>query len=203
MVKKTMSAMLGKPMTLQGAKSAASKLLRTNFMTGAVTTMVTSFPDMYKTAKGKMSLKQLSKNMAVNAAGVATGTGGYWIFSVLGTAICPGGGTAVCGLIGSIGCGMIGAIGTKRTLDGVIEDDAQLISRYVENVIEEMAIEHGYTEKDLRDTLQEMRQKKLFSSKFFENAYQVYRNKGTDLLKDYLRNQFEKFFFTRIEACAC
>ena len=203
MVRKTMSAMLGKQMTMQGAKSAATKLLRTNAVTGAVTTVVTSVPDIYKTAKGKMSKKQCGKNIAVNAAGVATGATGYWACAAIGTAICPGVGTVVGGLIGGIGGGMAGTIGAKKALDKIIEDDAQMISSYVENVIEEMAIEHEYTEKDLRDTLQEMKEKKLFNNKFFENAYQVYKNKGADALKDYLRDQFKKFFFIRVEACVC
>lgn len=203
MVKKTMSAMLGKQMTMQGAKSAATKMLRTNAVTGAVTTVVTSVPDMWKTSKGKMSLKQCGKNMAVNAAGVTAGTTGYWAGSAIGTAICPGVGTVVGGLIGSIGGGMAGTVGAKKALDTVIEDDAQLISRYVEEVIEEMAIKHEYTDKDLRDTLREMQQKKLFGNKFFENAYQVYKNKGADMLRDYLWSKFEKFFFTRVEAYVC
>lgn len=203
MVKKTMSAMLGKQMTMHGAKSAATKLLRTNVVTGAVTTVVTSVPDMWKTSKGKMSLKQCGKNMTVNAVGVTAGTTGYWAGSAIGTAICPGVGTVVGGLIGSIGGGMAGTVGAKKALDKVIEDDAQLISRHIENVIEEMAIKHEYSDKDLRDTLQEMKEKKLFNNKFFEDAYQVYKNKGTEMLRNYLWKQFEKFFFTRVEACVC
>ena len=203
MVRKTMSAMLGKQMTMQGAKSAATKLLRTNAVTGAVTTVVTSVPDMYKAAKGRMSLKQFGKNFAVNATGVATGATGSWVGAAIGTAICPGVGTAIGGLMGGIGGGIVGTVGAKKTLDKVVEDDAQLISRHIEKVIEEMAIKHEYTDKDLRDTLREMKEKKLFNNRFFEDAYQVYKNKGTDVLKNYLWKQFEKFFFTRVEAYAC
>ena len=148
-------------------------------------------------------MKQCSKNIAVNAAGVATGTTGYWAGATIGTAICPGVGTIVGGLIGGIGGGMVGTVGAKKALDAIIEDDAQLISRHIEKVIEEMAIKHEYTDKDLRDTLQEMKHKKLFCSKFFEDAYQVYKNKETDMLRDYLWSQFEKFFFIRVEASAC
>jgi outer membrane lipoprotein SlyB len=124
----------GQPLAGAAAINHLAKALRSNILTAAIATAVTSTPDFYRAFFARtISRKQLIKNVAVNAAGAAGGTAGWFAGAAggaaIGTAVAPGVGTTVGavlgGIAGAFGMGAGCAIGTKRVADILIEDDAE------------------------------------------------------------------------------
>src|SRR5690606_14734588 len=125
-------ASLGKSVSGAAAVNHVSKLLRTNVITGTVTTIAISTPDIYRAAVSKnTSWAQVGKNFVVNGVGVGAGFGGWAGGAALGATIgsaIPGAGTVVGGIIGgvlgSVGAGVAGSYASKKILDNFIQDDA-------------------------------------------------------------------------------
>ncbi|HHA2569484.1 TPA: hypothetical protein ACOEOJ_002501, partial [Stenotrophomonas maltophilia] len=77
-IQKVAQVSLGKAVYGAAAVNHVAKLLRTNAVTGAVTTAVISGPDFYRAAFSRnISWAQFGKNLAVNGASVAGGAGGW------------------------------------------------------------------------------------------------------------------------------
>lgn len=125
-------ASLGKSVSGAAAINHVSKLLRTNFITGAVTTITITTPDLYRAAVSKStSWAQVGKNLIVNGAGVGAGMGGWAGGAALGATVgsaIPGVGTAagavVGGVVGAVATGTAGSYASKKLLDHFIQDDA-------------------------------------------------------------------------------
>ncbi len=146
-IEKIAEASLGKVVHGAAAVNHVAKLLRSNVITGVVTTIVVSTPDVYRAAfKGSVSWAQLSKNVAVTGGGVAGGAAGWAGGAAVGAAIgsaVPVVGTAIGavfgGIVGGLGGGVLGSAGTKAALDYVIEDDAQAMIRIVTEHMQTLA----------------------------------------------------------------
>lgn len=127
--------------TLSGAPAMnhASKLLRGNVVTIAVTTAILSTADLCRIFSGRISRAQLFKNVSTTAAGVAGGIGGWQAGAsagasagavlgsavpIIGTGIGAGIGTVVGGLAGSFLGGSVGQGVSKAILNEFVEDDA-------------------------------------------------------------------------------
>lgn len=156
-VDKIASASTGKVLSGAAATNHVSKLLRSNVITGVVTTVVITGPDLYRTAISKnTSWAQLGKNFMVNGAGVAAGTAGWMggaaAGAAIGTMIFPGVGTTagmvIGGLTGSIGAGSGATYLSKKTLDFVIEDDAEEMLRIVSAELPLLADDHLLTHEE-------------------------------------------------------
>ncbi|MDP8170803.1 hypothetical protein QJU96_05835 [Pasteurella skyensis] len=106
------------------AMNSASKLLRGNIITGAVTTIVISVPDFYKMFMGYQSGKQVAKNVTTTTAGVLGGTAG-WIGGVALVSGVTTGGVApiIAGLVSSVAVGSGSSSLTKTILDYFSKDD--------------------------------------------------------------------------------
>ncbi len=106
------------------AMNSASKLLRGNILTGAVTVAVMSVPDFYKMFMGYQSGKQVAKNVTTTTAGIAGGTVG-WIGGVaLASSVATGGvAPIIAGLVGSVAIGSGSSSLTKTILDYFSKDD--------------------------------------------------------------------------------
>jgi hypothetical protein len=149
-IQKIAEVSLGKAVYGAAAVNHVAKLLRTNVVTSAVTTVVISAPDFYRAAiSGSVSWAQFSKNLMVNGAGVAGGAGGWMGGAAVGAAVgsaFPVVGTAICGFIG----GMLGAMaggaaasaGSKYLLDGLIEDDAEEMVRILPGHLEVLCFDY-------------------------------------------------------------
>ncbi len=128
------------------AMKSAAKLLRGNVITSGVTVAVLSSFDVVNIFRGRISGKQLFKNIANTTATVAGGATG-WIGGAAGGAaigsVIPIVGTAiggiVGGLIGSIGAGAVTGKVTNAVLDNFIEDDADEMVRILEKEFTELA----------------------------------------------------------------
>lgn len=149
-VQKVASASLGKTVAGAAAKNHVAKLLRTNVVTGVITTVVVSTPDFYRAAFDKsISWAQFSKNAAVTGAGVAGGAGGWMAGAALGVAIgsvVPVIGTAVGGVVGGVAGSLAGGIsasaGSKALLDQLVEDDAKQMLAVLQEVVAELGSEY-------------------------------------------------------------
>ena len=143
------------------AMKSAAKLLRGNFITATVTVAVLSTLDIAKLFQGRISGKQLFKNLTNTTATVAAGTGGWIGGAAAGTAIFPGVGTAVGivgGLVGSVVAGAVAGKATNAILDKFIEDDAEEMVRIIQDVFKDLAIDYLLNQKEAEksiDLLQE------------------------------------------------
>ncbi|MBB5606557.1 MULTISPECIES: hypothetical protein [unclassified Janthinobacterium] len=164
-VDKIASASTGKALSGAAATNHVSKLLRSNVITGVVTTVVITGPDFYRAAISKnTSWSQLGKNFVVNGVGVAAGTAGWMggaaAGAAIGTMIFPGAGTTVGmvigGLAGSIGAGSGGSYLSKKTLDYVIEDDAEEMLRIIGDELPLLADEYLLTQDEFNLLLKQV-----------------------------------------------
>ncbi len=131
------------------AMKSASKLLRGNIVTAAISTAVLSTVDVANIFMGRISGAQLFKNLTTTAASVGGATAGWAGGAAAGAAvgsIIPGVGTAIGGFVG----GLLGAFGggsaagelTKSVLDEFVEDDAEEMIRIIQSKFEDLAGEY-------------------------------------------------------------
>ncbi len=146
----------GKNIYGAAAMKSASKMLRGNAITGAVSVIVLSAGDIINIFQGRISGGQLFKNIANTVSSVAGGTAG-WVGGVaagatVGSAI-PLIGTAIGGLVG----GVIGALGggaiagelSNAVLDNFIEDDANAMLKIIEDVFVQIAQDYLLTQREV------------------------------------------------------
>lgn len=154
------------------AMKSAAKLLRGNVITAGVTVVVLSTFDIANIFRGRISGKQLFKNIANTASTVAGGTGGWLAGATLGSAVLPGVGTVVGGLLGSIGAGAVAGKATDKVLGTFIEDDANEMVRIIENVFSELAEDYLLSHKEAEKSVDRLGEKldgKLLKDMFASN----------------------------------
>ncbi len=124
------------------AMKSAAKLLRSNIITSGVTIVVLSSADIVNIFRGRISGKQLFKNLANTTTTVAGGAGGWLGGAAIGSAILPGVGTIIGGLIGSIAAGAAAGKVTNAVLGTFIEDDADEMVRIIEGEFQDLAVDY-------------------------------------------------------------
>lgn len=128
------------------AMKSAAKMLRGNVITGAVSVVVLSSVDVVNIFRGRISGKQLFKNVAGTTATVAGGTAGWVggatagaavgsVIPIIGTAV----GGFIGGLLGSFAAGAASSKVTNAVLGAFIEDDADEMVRIIEKVFTQLA----------------------------------------------------------------
>ncbi|WP_150126502.1 hypothetical protein [Burkholderia cenocepacia] len=164
-VDKIASAAAGKTLSGAAATNYVSRLFRSNVITGVVTTVVITAPDIYRAAIHRnVSWKQVGKNLVVNGVGVAGGTAGWMggaaLGAAAGTCVLPGVGTAIGagagGLIGSMGIGAGSAYLAKKAMDYVVEDDTEALVKVLEAVLPELADEFLMTQAEFDRLLEQV-----------------------------------------------
>ncbi|WP_017902113.1 hypothetical protein [Pseudomonas asplenii] len=152
------SAMNGQAMKGMAARNYAAKSLRTNVVSGVVVTLVMTSPDVYRAAVSRnVSWAQVSKNLLVNASGVAGGiagaAGGAAGGAALGSLIFPGAGTAVGatvgGVLGGLGVGIGASSLSKVLMDFLIVDDAKEMVDLLPDLLEPLAVDFMLTEEEI------------------------------------------------------
>lgn len=141
------------------AMKSAAKLLRGNAITAGVTVIVLSSFDIANIFRGRISGKQLFKNLANTATTVAGGTGGWLAGAAIGSAILPGIGSVVGGLIGSIGVGAVAGKATKAVLGNFIEDDAEEMVRIIEKIFSKMSVDYLLNQKEAEKAVDRLGEK--------------------------------------------
>lgn len=153
------------------AMKSAAKLLRGNAITAGVTVVVLSSFDIANIFRGRISGKQLFKNLTNTASTVAGGTGGWLGGAAIGSAILPGAGTIIGGLIGSVAAGAAAGKATDFVLGSFIEDDADEMVRIIQKEFEELSTDYLLSQKEaeksvdkLGDELDGKKLKDMFAS---------------------------------------
>ncbi len=141
------------------AMKSAAKLLRGNAITAGVTFVVLSTFDVANIFRGRISGKQLFKNLTNTAATVGGGTGGWIAGAAAGSAVLPGIGTIVGGLAGSMLGGAAAGKVTNTVVGVFIEDDADEMVKIIEAVFTEMAAEYLLSQKEAEKSVDRLRDK--------------------------------------------
>lgn len=170
------------------AMKSAAKMLRGNVITQVVSSVVLSSADIANIFRGRISGKQLFKNITNTVSTVAGGSagwiGGAAIGASIGTVV-PVIGNTIGGLVGGVLGSFAGGAVTNKVSNAVlgtfIEDDAEemvriieqsfqtlandylLNQREVENIVSVLAVE--LTGKTLRDMF-ESYDRKMFANQF-------------------------------------
>ena len=137
------------------AMKSAAKMLRGNAITGTVSVVVLSSVDVVNIFRGRISGKQLFKNVANTASTVAGGTagwvGGVAVGATVGSAI-PIIGTTIGGFIGGLAgtfaAGTASGKVSNAVLGSFIEDDADEMVAIIENVFQELAVDYLLNQKE-------------------------------------------------------
>lgn len=124
------------------AMKSAAKLLRSNAITTGITMAVLSSADVINIFRGRISGKQMFKNITNTASGLAGGTGGFLAGTVAGSAVLPGIGTIIGGLIGSVAVGAATSKVSSVVLDTFLEDDAEEMTRIIESIFTSLAFDY-------------------------------------------------------------
>ena len=155
------------------AMKSASKMLRSNFVTGLVTTLVLSAGDIYNIFQGKISSAQLFKNVVNTGAGVAGGLAGWTGGAAAGAkagavigSILPGLGTGigatVGGFIGGLAGGTIaGSVAgdvSKKVTDVFIDDDSKEMLNILEGEFQIIAVDYLLNKEEANETIENLKQ---------------------------------------------
>lgn len=182
------------------AMKSAAKMLRGNAITGAVSVVVLSSFDIANIFRGRISGKQLFKNIANTTVTVAGGSAGWIGGAAAGAAIgsaVPVIGTAIGGIIGGLaGSLLVGGASSKisnAALSVFIEDDAEQMVSIIENVFKDMVVEYLLNEdeankivKKLSEKLTGKSLKDMFAS---DDRKNFARNLLTDFVEEETRNR--------------
>lgn len=167
----------GTALSSAGAVAQVSSLLRTNVISGAVTAAILTAPDFYRAIFAKsISWQQLTKNMAVNIASIAGGTGGWLVCAAIGASagsVIPGPGTAVGGLVGGIAGAFAGSTVATRIarkgLDKIRPDDAQLMIDVCQKAAVKLCVDYMLSEDEAALLIEAMQ--KQISRKWLMSLY--------------------------------
>ena len=174
------------------AMKSAARLLRGNVITASVSVVVLSTFDIADILRGRISEKQLFKNLTNTTSSVAEGTAGWVGGAAIGSAIFPGVGTVVGGLIGSIGAGMLANKASDAILSNIVEDDADELVRIIEKEFSNLALDYLLTQKEaekVADALRDMLNGKLLKDMFASNNKS---NFARDLLIPLIESEVSK-----------
>ena len=174
------------------AMKSAAKLLRGNVITAGVTVVVLSSFDVANIFRGRISGKQLFKNLANTTSTVGGGTAGWLCGAAIGSVIVPGAGAIVGGLIGSIAAGAGAGKVSNAVLGSFIEDDADEMVRIIQKVFEELAVDYLLSQKEAEksvDRLGEILDGKMLKDMFASKNRKEYARK---LLMPIIENETQK-----------
>lgn len=146
-----------------GQKLGFDKIGGRQLIGGAVTVAVVFGPDIFRALEGKISVKQLAKNSAIGAAGIAG--------AAIGQAAIP------IPIVGAMIGGAVGGIASKGILDHFVEDDSKEMFRILKEEFIDQTMLAGLTEEEFSEVVDLTVGKKNLS-KTLQNMFQSqdYRN---------------------------
>lgn len=139
------------------AMNNAAKLFRANVITNVAAVVVTTAPDIINIFRGRISGKQLFKNIVKNGASVGGGAAGFAAGAAMGSVV-PGIGTFVGGLVGAFVGGTIGNKAVSKATS-FIEDDAVEMIRIIEDNFKDLAIDYLLNKKEVENIVASLSQK--------------------------------------------
>lgn len=175
------------------AMKSAAKMLRGNAITGGISIVVLSSFDVVNIFRGRISGKQLFKNVTNTTATVAGGSAGWIGGAAAGAAIGGPIGGLIGGLIGSIVAGGASAKVSNAALSVFIEDDAEEMVQIIQSVFLDMATEYLLNQDEadrIVEKLSESLTGTVLKDMFASNSRKRFaRNLLTDLVEEETRNR--------------
>ena len=141
------------------AMSDVDKLLRGNLLTAAIMTLVLSSADIHNAFRGRISGKQLFKNISIRAGSMAGAVAGAQVGLYALNVIAPGVGTAatiIVSVAGSVAGGTVGGKVTNTVIGEFIEDDAVEMVRIIENTFCRLAQDYLLSEDEVEILLSDI-----------------------------------------------
>ena len=183
------------------AMKSAAKLLRGNAILMMATFAILSSVDIANIFRGRISGKQLFKNMTNTGASLAAGTGGWIGGAAIGSMVLPGVGTIIGGLAGSLVAGVAGAKASGAILDQFIEDDADEMVRIIEKVFSELASDYLLNQKEAERVVDKLKDelKEDITGKILKNMFASTDRKqfARELLVPLIENEVKKRRFIK------
>lgn len=181
------------------AMKSAAKLLRGNVITAGVTIVVLSSFDIANIFRGRISGKQLFKNLTNTASTVAGGTAGWVggaaagaaigsVVPIIGTGI----GSVVGGLAGSVMGGSTAGKISDKVMGTFIEDDANEMIRIIEKEFQILAVDYLLNQKEAEKSVDALQVK--LDGKILKDMYASSNRKefANDLLNPIIENEVSK-----------
>lgn len=146
-----------------GQKLGLDKVTGRQLIGNSVTIVVVFGPDLVRSLQGKISMKQLLKNTAIGASGMAG--------AAIGQAAIP------VPVVGAVIGGAVGGIASKAILDQFIEDDAKEMFRILKEEFIDQTMLSNLTSEEF-DRIAELTVGNKKASKMLQMMYQSkdYRN---------------------------
>ena len=141
----------GQNQAVKSATAAASKLLQSQLLVSTVTVVVLTAPDVVDLIRGRISAKQLFKDLATATAGVAGGVAGGAAGGAVGTYFVPGVGTKIGIYIGSVAGGAAAGLGAEALLNIFFEDDAEEMLSIVQDEFHNLGVEYLIDENEAEE----------------------------------------------------
>ena len=198
------------------AMSSAQKMLSNNLVTGIVSVAVLSAGDFTDVFRGRISRKQLAKNLFNTTGTVASGTGGFMAGAAVGAKAgaamgtfaipipCVGtvGGATIGGAVGGvIGGTLSGSVGNKIVSwisDKVIDDDAVEMINILETEFKEIAVNYVLNENEAKEVV-DLLAEEITSSKLKDMYKAKDKNKfAQDLLNQHVEKVVQNRNFVEL-----
>lgn len=178
------------------AMKSLAKMLRGNAITGVASVVVLSSVDIVNIFRGRISGKQLFKNVANTATTVVGGTAGWIggaaagatlgsVIPIIGTTV----GGFVGGVVGSFAAGAVSNKASNAVLGAFVEDDAEEMVRIIENVFQGLATDYLLNQKEaenIADKLQGILTGGMLKDMFASSDRKKY---ARNLLIDYVESE--------------
>lgn len=132
-------------------KTQAVKVLQNQALTAGVTVVLLSSSDVVDIIRGRISVEQLLKNLAVTTAGVAGGYAGSVLGGMAGTAVAPGIGTTAGSVAGGVVVGGAAGYGAEKLLGIFVKDDAEKMMVIIEDNFLQIAQDYLVNENEAND----------------------------------------------------
>lgn len=142
------------------AMNSLSIWMRTEIVTTVVMTVLLSAKDISNAFRGRISGKQLFKNMTVTVGGVAGGTIGYCCGKFLLQLVAPGVGDLAVEAIAIVSAAAVSSVSSSATnavIGRFIEDDAVEMVRIIESSFCRLAQDYMLTEEELEIVLDDLK----------------------------------------------
>lgn len=178
-------------LTDDAIRNQAAKILRNQALTAGVTVVLLTVDDVISIMKGRISAKQLIKNLAVSAAGVAGGYIGSVIGGAAGSFIAPGAGTTAGSVIGGVVVGGAASLGTEVVLGIFIEDDAETMMKIIEMIFLQLSQDYLLSENEathVADALTEILTGTTLENMFASQNQYMYAQK---IIEPLIKNEIE------------
>lgn len=176
----------GAPIYGSAATNNLAKLMRSNLIAQAVLLAILSAGDITNFVRGRISGKQLFKDVATTVGGLGGAVAGGLVAVKVGGMIAASlvtGGLAggACILVGTIAGGSLGGSGTHKALGRFIEDDAVQLLQILNARLIPLAQQYLLSEEELAIVIDTLR-KELVQDKLLE----MYASKDREAFADTL-----------------